>query len=114
MNSYLHYKDYIGSVLFSEEDSVFHGKIVGIKDLVSFEGDSVSALIEDFHNSVDEYFEFCETKGKQPDKPFKGSFNVRIQPELHRAAALAASDRGISLNSFVEDAIKHNVNGMER
>jgi predicted HicB family RNase H-like nuclease len=73
------------------------------------EGDSVQTLTQDFHNTVDEYLEFCEKNGKQPERPFKGSFNVRIQPELHRKAALTASARGISLNSFVEDAIRHNL-----
>jgi predicted HicB family RNase H-like nuclease len=109
-DNYLHYKDYIGSVEFSEVDAVFHGKVVGVKSLISFEGDSVSAIIEDFHNAIDEYLEFCAETGKQPEKPFKGSFNVRIGTDLHRKAALAAFARGISLNTLVEDAIKQTVN----
>lgn len=109
MSNFIHYRDYTGSIDFSEEDEVFHGKIVGIKALISFEGDSVQTLTEDFHNAVDEYLEYCEKNGKQPERPFKGSFNVRIQPELHRKAALTASARGLSLNAFVEDAIRHNV-----
>jgi len=109
-NNYLHYKDYIGSVEFSETDGVFHGKVVGIKSLISFEGNSVSAIIKDFHNAVDEYLDFCAETGKQPEKPFKGSFNVRIGADLHRKAALAASARRISLNTLVEDAIKQTVN----
>ena len=107
--NYLHYKDYVGSVEFSEVDAVFHGKVMGIKSLISFEGDSVIAIIEDFHNAVDEYLEFCTETGKQPEKPFKGSFNVRIGTDLHRKAALAASARGISLNTFVEDAIRQTI-----
>ena len=107
--SYLHYKDYIGSVEFSEEDAVFHGKIVGIKALITFEGDSVSAITEDFHQAVDEYLESCAEDGREPEKPFKGSFNVRIGTELHRKAALAASARGVSLNTLVEDAIRQAV-----
>jgi len=108
-NNYLHYKNYVGSVEFSETDAVLHGKVVGIKSLISFEGDSVSAIIDDFHNAVDEYLEFCVETRKQPEKPFKGSFNVRIGTDLHRKAVLAASARGISLNTFVEDAIKQTV-----
>jgi predicted HicB family RNase H-like nuclease len=107
--NYLHYKDYTGSVDFSEEDAVFHGKVIGIKALVSFEGDSVSAITEDFHNAVDEYLKFCAAKGKEPEKPFKGSFNVRISSELHRKLALTASARGVSLNTLVEDAIRQSV-----
>ena len=110
MSDYLHYRDYVGSIGFSEEDEVFHGKVIGIKDMIAFEGDSVKKLVEDFHNAVDEYLEFCEKSGKRPEKPFKGSFNVRIRPELHRQAALTAAAHGLSLNAFVEEAIRHNVN----
>lgn len=110
VNNNLHYKDYIGNVEFSEEDAIFHGKVVGIKSLISFEGDSVSAIIKDFHNAVDEYLDFCTQNGKKPEKPYKGSFNVRVGAELHRRAALVASERGVSLNTLVEDAIRQTVN----
>jgi predicted HicB family RNase H-like nuclease len=109
MSGYLHYKNYIGSVTFSEEDGVFHGKVVGIKSLVSFEGNSVDAITEDFHNALDEYLEHCARNGSEPEKPFKGSFNIRIGTNLHRKAALTAFARGLSLNAFVEDAIRQAV-----
>ena len=112
IKNYLHYKDYVGNIEFSEADGVFHGKVVGIRSLISFEGNSVNTIVKDFHNAVDEYLEFCAETGKQPEKPkpFKGSFNVRIGSDLHRKAALAASARGISLNTLVEDAIRQTVN----
>ena len=109
MSNYLSYKGYTGSVQFSEQDAVFHGKVAGIKPLISFEGDSVASITEDFHSAVDEYLEFCEQNGKQPEKPFKGSFNVRIGSDLHRKAALTAYTKGISLNTFVEEAIRQNI-----
>ena len=109
--NYVHYKNYIGSVEFSEEDSCFHGKVIGIKSLISFEGDSVNSITNDFHKAVDDYLQFCEDKGKEPERPFKGSFNVRIDAALHRKLALAASARGVSLNTMVEDAIRESVNG---
>jgi predicted HicB family RNase H-like nuclease len=107
--NYLHYKNYTGSVEFSEEDAVFHGKVIGIKDLISFEGDSVSAITNDFHKAVDEYLRFCAVKGKEPEKTFKGSFNVRISTDLHRKLALTASARGVTLNAMVEDALQQSV-----
>jgi len=107
--NYLHYKDYTGSLAFSEEDAVFHGKVIGIKSLISFEGNSVESIINDFHNAIDEYLEFCFINDIVPEKPFKGSFNVRIGTELHRKAVLAASAQGVSLNTFVEDAIRQTV-----
>ena len=108
-SNYVHYKDYTGSVCFSEEDAVFHGKVVGIKALISFEGNSVRAITNDFHKAIDEYLQFCAAKGKEPEKPFKGSFNVRISADLHRKLALTASARGVSLNTLVENAIRQTV-----
>ena len=107
--NYLHYENYTGSVEFSEEDAVFHGKVMGIKALISFEGNSVTALTNDFHKAVDEYLRFCAAKGREPEKPFKGSFNVRISADLHRKLALTASARVVSLNTLVEDAIRQSV-----
>ena len=107
--NYLHYKNYDGTVELSEEDGVFHGKVIGIRALISFEGDSVKAIIIDFQKAVDEYLHFCSQNGKEPEKPFKGSFNVRIGADLHRKAALAATARGVSLNTLVEDAIRYSI-----
>ena len=109
-NNCMQYKGYSGSISFSVEDNVFHGKVVGIKSLISFEGDSVDLITEDFHNAVDEYLDFCKTNGYEPEKPFKGSFNIRIAPELHRQLALYSSSHGKSLNSTVEEAIKNYFN----
>ena len=105
----LSYKGYWGRIEFSERDEVFHGKVVGIKSLISFEGDSVKAIKADFRNSINEYLEYCKDEGIQPEKSFKGSFNVRVGSELHRLAALEASVRGVSLNSVVEEALRQYV-----
>jgi predicted HicB family RNase H-like nuclease len=109
MKNLLHYKDYIGSIEFSEEDGVFFGKVLGIKDLISFEGDSVDSLTADFQNSVNIYLDFCEQHDKIPEKPYKGSFNVRIGADLHRDAALKAISKGISLNALVAEAINQTI-----
>ena len=109
MKNILSYKDYIGTVNFSEEDGVFFGKVIGITDSISFEGDSVESLTEDFHNAVDEYLEFCTETGKEPQKQYKGSFNVRISPELHRQASLRAQANNMSLNSFIEQSVREQL-----
>jgi len=104
-NNTLSYKDYYGSVEYSAADECFFGKIIGINDLVSFEGGSVSELKKAFAEAVDDYIAMCAEIGKEPQKSYKGSFNVRIPPELHKEAAITATRIGISLNAFVEKAI---------
>ncbi len=109
MTDKLEYKDFIGSVHFSTKDSVFHGKLEGVNDLVTFEGVSVDELKNAFHEAVDDYIELCEDIGKIPFKSFKGSFNVRITPDLHSKAYKIAVLKGKSLNQFVQEAIEREV-----
>ena len=106
MINQLHYKNYYGNVFFSEEDGVFHGKVLGITDSISFEGESVKELIEDFHSCIDEYLEFCKSVG---EKPQESSFSIKLSPELHNMATIYATQKGLSLNIFVEEAIKNNI-----
>lgn len=114
MSNTLTYKNYISTVNFSEEDGVFFGKVIGITDSISFEGDSVDSLVEDFHNAVDEYLEFCAENDKEPQQQYKGSFNVRISPDLHRQASLMAQAQHISLNNLIEQSVKSYVNGVAK
>lgn len=107
MKDVLKYKDYLGTVHFSAEDEVFYGKIEGIEDLVSFEGSDVQELKTSFHEAVDDYEELCIIAGKAKEKTYKGSFNIRIKPEIHRLAARKAIEMGISLNQLVEQAMNN-------
>jgi predicted HicB family RNase H-like nuclease len=105
MNDVLKYKEYYGDINYSAFDEVFHGKIIGISDLVTFEGSSIKELKKAFKDSVDDYLDFCKELGKEPEKSYKGSFNIRISPELHRQAAKYAAVNNMSLNEFVKYAI---------
>ncbi|MCD8122089.1 MAG: type II toxin-antitoxin system HicB family antitoxin [Clostridiales bacterium] len=109
MNNTMNYKGYVGSVEFSENDGVFFGKVMGIRALISYEGETAKELVEDFHGAVDDYLELCKEEGIEPEKAYKGSFNVRISPELHREAAIFAATNQISLNSFVEKAVRNEL-----
>ena len=106
MKDVLTYKDYMGSVHYCAEDEVFYGKIEGIEDLVSFEAKSVDALKAAFEESVEDYLDICERSNKDSEKSYKGSFNVRIPPELHRKAKRTAVKMGISLNQFMQKALE--------
>ncbi len=106
MNNTMEYKGYVGSVEFSEEDTLFYGKVLGIRALISYEGTNAAELVADFHGAVDDYLELCAQSGTEPEKAYKGSFNVRISPELHKRAVIAAMSHNMSLNSFVETSIQ--------
>ena len=110
MKDFLQYKDYIGSVHFNADDEVFFGKIEGIEDLVSFEGRSVDEMKKAFIDSVEDYIDLCKEIGKKNEKSYKGSFNVRIAPEIHKKAKRLAIMKGISLNQFIQKAVEEEVN----
>lgn len=110
MNDILQYKGYYANVQFNAEDEVFFGRIIGINDLISFEGTTVKELKSAFKEAVDDYLETCIELKKEPEKMYKGSFNVRIPSELHRQAALISASKNISLNDFVRNAINQAIN----
>ena len=112
MTDKLLYKEFIGTVHFSTKDLIFYGTIEGINDLVTFEGETVKKLKKAFEESVNDYVELCNEIGKDPLKSFKGSFNVRINPELHSKAFKTASMKGKSLNQFVQEAIEKEVSSL--
>lgn len=105
MKDVLNYRDFVGCVHFSAEDSVFYGKIEGITNLVTFEGETVKELTEAFQYMIDEHIKDCESENVTPEKSYKGSFNVRLTPELHRRLAISAKMRGISINKYVYEAL---------
>ena len=109
MKDIIKYKEYIGSVHFNAEDEIFYGKIEGIDDLVTFEGKSVDKLKKAFQKAVEDYLETCKRYNKEAEKSYKGSFNVRINPELHRKVKQAAIKSGLSLNQFIQRAVENEL-----
>ena len=110
MNGVLKYKNYLATVEYSTGDDVFFGKVHGINDLITFEGLNVVQLKKAFHESIDDYLETCKSLKKSPDKTFKGVFNVRLDSDLHRKAAIIAAKHKQTLNQFVKTAISYAVN----
>ena len=106
MKDMMSYKGYYGSVHYSDEDRVFHGKIEFIRSLVSYEGSDVETLRKAFEEAVDDYLELCAEQGRKPEKAFKGTFNVRTGSDLHRKAALFAKAKGTNLNKLVTEALE--------
>lgn len=109
MNEMMEYKGYHAKVEYSAEDETFIGKVFGIADTLVFEGQSTEELKMAFHESIDDYLTLCKEIGKEPDREYRGTFNVRVPAELHRAAAMAAESKNISLNQYVAEALRSYV-----
>lgn len=114
MKDFMEYKGYTGSVGFSAEDEVFHGKLEGIRDLVTYEGTDIVSLKQSFHDAVDDYLKTCRKHRKSPDQSFKGSFNVRVGSELHRRATVFASEHKKKLNAVVSEALEKYLETADR
>ena len=101
----MEYKGYIGKVEFDEDAGLFHGEVINIRDVVTFEGRTVEELRQAFEESVEDYLAFCAERDEDPDKPFSGKFVVRLPVELHRKAYIKAKLADKSLNSWVTSVI---------
>jgi len=102
----MEYKGYIGNVEFDDEVNIFHGEVINLRDVVTFQGETVTQLRKAFQDSIDDYLEFCSQRGEVPEKPYSGKFMVRIEPELHKAVALRAKLSHKSLNAWIHDALE--------
>jgi predicted HicB family RNase H-like nuclease len=105
------YKGYIGKVEFDPEAGVLHGEILGMRDVVTFQGEAVKELEQAFRDSVDDYLAFCHERGETPDKHYSGQFVVRLDPALHRQASIAAEATGKSLNNVVAESLFKSLSG---
>jgi len=102
----MEYKNYIGKVDYDDEAGLFHGEVINLRDVITFQGETVAELRQAFQGSVDDYLEFCAERGEKPEKPFSGKFMVRIPPELHRKIYEQAKTSDKSLNSWVVDVLE--------
>jgi predicted HicB family RNase H-like nuclease len=109
MNNLIEHKGYYGTVEFSAEDNILYGKVLGINGLISYEGNCVQSLKLDFIEAVDGYLKICLENNVEPQRAYKGKFNVRVSPELHKTLTLYAASHGQTLNSTVEEAIRRYV-----
>ena len=103
------YKGYTGKVEYDDDANCFYGEIMGLRDVVTFKGTSVKELQKSFKESIDDYLSFCERMGKPPDTPASGRLILRVPPEVHSRAAINAKSQGMSLNSWVLEAVKEKL-----
>jgi len=107
----MEHKGYLGKVEFDADANLLHGEVLGIRDVVTFQGTSVEEIEQAFRDSVDDYLDFCKERGEKPDKPCSGRFVVRMSPDLHRRASMVATTSHMSLNAFVAKCVETLVTG---
>ena len=101
------YKGYAAKGKFDDEDMIFYGEVIGIRDVVTFEGDTVKEIEKAFHASVDDYLNMCKERNEVPVKPFSGNFLVRLSPEIHRKIYTSAKKAGLSVNAWLNLNLKN-------
>ena len=108
MNS-LSYKGYVGIFNYDEDADIFHGRVIGLRDVITFEGRSVGELKKALAGSVDDYLDFCRERGESPEKPLSGKFVLRVDPSLHRAIAISSERKGQSINTWIKERLEEAI-----
>ena len=101
----MEYKGYLSRVEFDDEANIFHGEVINIRDVITFQGRSVDELRQAFKDSVEDYLAFCTERGEEPDQPFSGRFMLRLSPEQHRKVILAAEKVGKGVEVWAAEAL---------
>ncbi len=101
----LKYKGYVGHVTYDDEGKLFHGEVLGIRAVITFQGTTVEEIESAFKESVNDYLEWCQEREKEAEKPFSGRFNLRLSPDLHAQLTNAAKAHGVSLNVYIQTAL---------
>jgi predicted HicB family RNase H-like nuclease len=101
----MEYKGYLSRVEFDDEADIFHGEVINVRDVITFQGRSVNELRRAFEDSVEDYLAFCAERGEEPDQPFSGWFTVRLSPEQHRKVILAAEKAGERVDNWVAEIL---------
>ncbi len=108
----MEYKGYVAKIEFDDDDDLFHGEVINLRDVITFQGYDVNELRQAFQESVEDYLAFCAARGEQPEKPYSGKFSVRLDPELHRKIAIQARMNSKSLNRWINETLEANVTGL--
>jgi predicted HicB family RNase H-like nuclease len=105
----LEYKGYIGVIEYDDDAGIFHGEVINLRDVITFQGECVAELREALKDSVEDYLDFCAERGEEPEKPFSGNLPLRINPELHRKIYIKAKSEGVSLNRWISETLEKQV-----
>lgn len=108
------YKGYVGSIEVSEEDNCLYGKVLALPHdtMITYQGETVTELREDFHGAVDDYLAYCKSEGIAPRKSYTGNLNIHLSPDTHSKIAILAQQAGISISAFIRNAVEKQIAGM--
>ncbi len=109
----MQYKGYTGRVEFDDKADIFHGEVIGLRDVITFQGRTVKEVRRAFRESVEDYLAFCAKRKEEPEKPFTGKFMVRLPPDLHRKVYVAAKQAGTSLNAWIAETLEHSTENVD-
>ncbi len=107
-NEMMEYKGYMGKVSYDAEADIFHGDVIGLKDVITFQGTSVKELKQAFKDSINDYLAWCKERGEEPEKTYSGNLRLRMSPDLHAQLAHLAGSKGLSLNAFIINQLQKN------
>jgi predicted HicB family RNase H-like nuclease len=110
----LSYKGYTGEVEVDFEAGILHGRVLDLRDVITFEGSTPKKLEQAFRASIDDYLAFCKERGEDPEKPFSGNFMVRVSPDLHRRISIKAALANLSLNQWATEAFESHLSRGEK
>jgi len=105
MKNTLSYKGFTARIEFDPDDNIFFGRVLSVKDIIGFHGETVSELTTDFHNAINHYLDVCHQRGEKPQKEYSGKLTLRVPPDIHGEIANAAAHDGKSLNKWVADTL---------
>ena len=109
MNNTMTYKGYTARIEFDPDDNIFVGRVLGVRDIIGFHGATVTKLTADFHAAINHYIDVCKQQGQTPEKPASGKLMLRVPPEVHAAALVAAKAHGKSLNQWAAEVLAHAI-----
>jgi len=100
------YKGYLGKVIYDDEAKILHGEVVGLKDVITFQGTSTKEIEKAFKDSINDYLQWCKERGEKPEKTYSGNIRIRIPQKLHEKLVQRAAMQGMSLNSLIIDQLQ--------
>ena len=106
MRNILSFRGFTARIEFDSNDNVFFGRVLGVRDIIGFHGETVEELTADFHNAINHYLDVCEQRGEKPQKAYSGKLTLRIPPNIYADIAAAAAHTGKSINKWVADTFE--------